>query len=126
MTQTRSHALWAGLLLAGLAFLAYAPAWHGGFVFDDDNLLTRNPLIPAADGLRRFWFTGEAVDYWPVTMTSFWVEWRLWGLDPTGYHIVNLLLHVGDALLLWGILRRLGVPGAYWAALLFAVHPVNV
>jgi protein O-mannosyl-transferase len=126
MTRTRLPTLGAILLLAGLAVLAYAPALHGGFVFDDDNLLTRNPLIPAADGLRRFWFTGEAVDYWPVTMTSFWVEWRLWGLDPTGYHVTNLLLHIGDALLIWVILRRLGMPGAYGAALLFAVHPVNV
>ncbi len=126
MTRTRLQTLGAVLLLAGLAVLAYAPALHGGFVFDDDNLLTRNPLIPAADGLRRFWLTSEAVDYWPVTMTSFWVEWRLWGMDPTGYHALNLLLHIGDALLIWAILRRLGVPGAYWAALLFAVHPVNV
>jgi len=126
MIRTRSQTLGAVLLLAGLAVLAYVPALHGGFVFDDDNLLTRNPLIPAADGLGRFWLTGEAVDYWPVTMTSFWLEWRLWGMDPTGYHALNLLLHIGDALLVWAVLRRLGVPGAYWAALLFAVHPVNV
>jgi tetratricopeptide (TPR) repeat protein len=112
--------------LAVLAFIAYAPALRGGFVFDDDSLLTNNALIKAPDGLYRFWFTSDPVDYWPMTMTSFWVEWRIWGLDPTGYHVTNLLLHIGSALILWAILKRLRVPGAYWAALLFAVHPVNV
>jgi tetratricopeptide (TPR) repeat protein len=125
MTQTRTRILLAALLLAGLAVIAYLPALHGGFLFDDDALLTRNPLIRAPDGLYRFWFTSEPVDYWPVTMSSLWVEWRLWGMDPAGYHVTNLLLHIGSALLLWAILKRLRVPGAYWAALLFAVHPVN-
>ena len=126
MIRTRAHTLWAVLLLGGLAALAYAPALRGGFVFDDDNLLTKNPLIQAPDGLARMWFTSEPVDYWPVTLSSFWLEWRLWGADPTGYHVDNLALHIADALLVWLILRRLRVPGAYWAALLFAVHPVNV
>jgi tetratricopeptide (TPR) repeat protein len=126
MTWTRARTLWAVLLLAGLAALAYAPALRGGFVFDDDNLVTRNVLIQAPGGLARIWFTTEPVDYWPVTMTSFWAEWRLWGADPAGYHVDNLLLHLGAALLIWRILRRLGVPGAFGAALLFAVHPVNV
>jgi len=126
MTSSRARTLWAVLVLAGLAALAYVPALRGGFVFDDDNLLTKNPLIQASDGLSRIWFTSEPVDYWPVTLTSFWAEWRLWGADPAGYHIDNLLLHIASALLLWLILRRLGLLGAYWAALLFAVHPVNV
>ena len=126
MIRTQRHTLWAVLLLVGLAALAYAPALRGGFVFDDDNLVTRNPLVQAPDGLVRIWFSSEPVDYWPMTLSSFWAEWHLWGGAPTGYHIDNLLLHGADALLLWLVLRRLKVPGAYWAALLFAVHPVNV
>jgi tetratricopeptide (TPR) repeat protein len=124
--QIQTRMLWAALLLAGLAFVAYFPALRGGFVFDDDTLVTKNAMVQAPDGLYRFWFTADAVDYWPMTMTSFWVEWRLWGMDPAGYHVTNLLLHIGSALLVWAILKRLRVPGAYWAALLFAVHPVNV
>src|SRR5262249_47046133 len=89
-------------------------------------LLTDNPLIKASDGLYRIWCTTEAIDYWPVCNSTLWFEWRLWGLNPTGYHIVNLILHVTAALLIWMILSRLALPGAFLAGLLFAVHPVNV
>jgi tetratricopeptide (TPR) repeat protein len=115
-----------GLALAGLTVLAFGPALAGGFVWDDDTMLTRNPLIAAPDGLSRFWFSSQSTDYWPVTFSTLWVEWRLWGLHAAGYHATNLLLHVGEVLLLWTILRRLRIPGAYLAAALFAVHPVNV
>jgi len=115
---------WA--LIAAVTFLAYLPTLRNGFVWDDDAFLTDNVLIKAADGLRRFWLTKEPVDYWPMTSSTLWVEWRLWGLHAVGYHATNLLLHLGEAGLLWAILRRLRLPGALLAALLFAVHPVNV
>lgn len=104
----------------------YLPSLAGGFLLDDNILLTDNPLIRAPDGLSRIWLTTEAIDYWPVYNTTFWVEWRVWGMQPTGYHVINLILHIAAALLLWGILRRIAVPGAFLGALLFAVHPVNV
>src|SRR5581483_8433825 len=47
-------------------------------------------------------------------------------MDPTGYHVTNLLIHVANTVLFWSILRRLSIPGAWLAALVFAVHPVNV
>ena len=115
---------WA--LIAAVTFLAYLPTLRNGFVWDDDAFLTDNVLIKAPDGLRRFWLTIEPVDYWPVTSTTLWAEWRLWGLHAAGYHATNLLLHIAEAGLLWVILRRLRLPGALLAALLFAVHPVNV
>src|SRR5262249_18283139 len=71
-------------------------------------------------------FSREPIDYWPITNSAFWFQWHSWGPRPTGYHAVNLALHIVDALLLWAILSRLAIPGSFLAALLFAVHPVNV
>jgi len=113
-------------LIAIAAFLAYFPSINGGFILDDDLLVTSNKLLKAPDGIYRFWFTTEAVDYWPVTNTTLWIEWRLWGMNPTGYHITNLILHIVESLLIWVILRKLSIPGAFLAALIFALHPVNV
>jgi protein O-mannosyl-transferase len=93
---------------------------------DDKMYLWDSPLIKSPTGLYSFWFTTEAVDYYPVSNTSLWVEWRLWGMNPIGYRVTNLSLHVLTALLVWAILLRLGIPGAFLAAILFAVHPVNV
>lgn len=118
--------LWAAVLLAAATVAAYWPALHAGFVWDDDTFLTANDLIKSVHGLYRFWFTRDAPDYWPVTSTSLWLEWRLWGLNATGYHVTNVLLHVAESLLLWRLLRRLNIPGAYLAAFLFALHPINV
>jgi hypothetical protein len=66
--------------IVALTLLAYLPALEAGFVWDDDDFLTNNPLIHAQDGLRRFWCTLEAPDYFPLTSTTLWMEWRLWGL----------------------------------------------
>ena len=116
----------ATALLTGAALLAYWPAVTGGFVWDDDTLVTDSTLVKAPDGLYRMWFTTEPLDYWPLTNTSFWLEWRLWGMRSTGYHATNLLLHVASGLLVWAILRRLSIRGGLLAAALFVLHPVNV
>lgn len=89
-------------------------------------MLYDQPLIKRSDGLQRFWFSTDAPDYFPLVSTLLWVQWRLWGMNPTGYHVVNALLHAGAVLLLWRVLLRLCVPWAWFAALLFAVHPVCV
>ncbi|HUR56306.1 MAG TPA: tetratricopeptide repeat protein [Opitutaceae bacterium] len=114
-----------GALLVFVTLIAYQPALRGGFIFDDNVFLTENPLIHAADGLQRFWFSREAADYWPVTSTTLWLEWRLWGLNAAGYHVTNVALHIATVLLLWAVLHRLDVPGAWLGALFFALHPMN-
>lgn len=113
-------------MMACLVIAAYSPSLKGGFLMDDDLLLTENRLIRADDGLYRFWFSADPADYWPLTSTTLWLEWRLWGMNPTGYRITNLLLHIACSLLLWRVLWKLSIPGAYLGALLFAIHPVNV
>jgi tetratricopeptide (TPR) repeat protein len=116
-----------GLLLAALTVAAYYPAITGKFIWDDDQYVENNATLRTAEGLRDIWFKPRAIpQYYPLVHTIFWIEYHLWGLDPLGYHIVNVLLHVGNALLFWAVLRRLGIRGAYAAALLFAVHPVMV
>ena len=113
-------------LIVAAALLAYAPVLRAGFVWDDDVFLTENPLIHASDGLYRFWFTTAPPDYFPLTSSMLWFEWRLWGPNAAGYHLVNVLLHAASAVLLWRVLLRLKVPGAWLAGLLFALHPVAV
>jgi protein O-mannosyl-transferase len=113
-------------IIAACVFLAYLPAINGEFVLDDDYLLTKNIFIKASDGPYRLWCTSESIDYWPMTNTSFWIEWRLWVINPTGYHITNLILHILAVLLIWVVLRKLSIPGAFLAAMVFALHPVNV
>lgn len=95
--------------------------------YDDDIYLTNNQLILAPDGLRRTWFSLDSPSQcFPLIYTVFRLEYALWGLNPAGYHLVNILLHALNACLVWAILRRLAVPGAWLAAALFALHPVQV
>jgi tetratricopeptide (TPR) repeat protein len=116
-----------GLLLVSAVVMAYQPAWRAGFIWDDDKYVTANPLLTAPDGLRRIWFSLDSPSqYFPLTYTSFYLERALWGLRPAGYHFVNILLHAANALLAWRLLARLRVPGAWLAAALFALHPVQV
>ena len=113
-------------LIVGAVFLAYLPSISGGFILDDDLLLTDNPNVAAPDGLCLLWCTNKSPEYYPASYTANWIEWRLWGTSPAGYHVTSLILHVAEALLIWIVLRKLSIPGAFLAALIFAVHPVNV
>ncbi|MBA2269552.1 MAG: tetratricopeptide repeat protein [Chthoniobacterales bacterium] len=122
---------WRSWLLAALlvtmTVLAYQQVWHAGYIWDDDKYVTENPLLSAPDGLQRIWFSRDSPSqYFPLVYTTFRLEHGIWGLNPAGYHWVNVLLHAGNALLVWRLLRRLAVPGAWLAAALFALHPVNV
>jgi protein O-mannosyl-transferase len=123
----RGRALIFALVLAAVTIFAYRPAWHGGFLWDDDDYIINNELLTAPHGWQRIWFSLDSPSqYFPLTYSTFRIEHALWGLNTTGYHWVNLLLHVGNALLVWAVLARLGVPGSWLAAAIFALHPVQV
>ncbi len=112
-------------LLAGLILGAYAWSLPGEFLWDDDLHITANPTIIGPLGLKEIWTSARA-NYFPLVLTNFWLQHALWGLEPLGYRIVTLVFHVGAALLLWRVLAQLRVPGSWWGAALWALHPVQV
>ena len=115
------------LFIILLRLIVYIPAMRGSFIWDDDDYVTKNPLLNSLAGLRRVWFsTDQPSQYFPLTYTIFWIQKRIWGLNPIGYHLVNLLLHSINVLLVWIFLRRLAIKGAWLAACIFAIHPVQV
>ena len=115
------------LAIITVCFAAYIPAMKAGFIWDDDMYVTNNPLLTTPGGLYRIWTSGFVKSqYFPLTYTTFWFEYRLWGFNPVGYHIVNVAIHIINSLLLWLVLRRLSVPGAWFASAVFALHPVQV
>lgn len=114
------------MALVAAVFVAYQPAWHAGFIWDDDAHVTP-PELRSWHGLWRIWFeVGVVQQYYPLLHTFSWLEYPLFGDHPAGYHLVNIGVHALNAVLLWLILRRLRVPGAQLAAGIFALHPVMV
>jgi protein O-mannosyl-transferase len=126
MQSGASRASWqaSAALLVAVTFLAYWPVASAGFVFDDQDLVIDNPCISATDGLYRIWFTPDNYEYLPLTYSGFWLQRWLWGTSPLGYHLVSVALQALNALLLWRLLQALSISGAWWGAMLFAVHPV--
>ena len=118
--------LWKSLALLAITVLVYLPALRGQFIWDDDDHVTMNPAVTASDGIRQIWSSLFVSRYYPLTLTTFWAEHRIWGLKPAPYHAVNIMLHAVNAVLLYWVLSRLRVPGAWIGAALWAVHPVNV
>ena len=108
-----------------LTLIAYLPALRNGFIWDDNDHFTENPAMTRPDGLQKIWSSLAVSRYYPLTLSTFWAERRLWGLNPVGYHAVNIALQALNAVLVFLLLRRLKVPGAWVAAALWAVHPVN-
>jgi tetratricopeptide (TPR) repeat protein len=113
-----------GLLLVTMVVVAYLPTLKGGFIWDDDAHLTKNPCIIGPLGFVGIW-TSAAATYYPLVLTSFWFEHALWGLSPLPFHVVNILVHASCAWLLWRVLLRLRVTGAWLGAALWAMHPVQ-
>ncbi len=120
------RSLCGAVLILLLTVVAYIPALHCGFIWDDDDHFTRNPAMNSVHGLEQIWSSLAVSRYYPLTLTTFWAERHLWGLRPQPYHAVNIAMQAINAVLLWTLLRRLKVPGAWFAAALWAVHPVNV
>jgi tetratricopeptide (TPR) repeat protein len=111
--------------IALTVFLVYFPALRGEFVWDDDLLVTGNPLLRSVSGLGEIWSGSRTPDYFPLTNTVLWLEFHFFGRNPAGYHACNILLHATNALLIWVLLRKLNVGGGWLAAMIFAIHPLH-
>ena len=110
-----------------LAVVVFIPAFFAAFLWDDTIIVG---LPEQVRGFADIWLNPSLIEseahYWPVVYTMFRVEYLLWGLDPVGYHVVNVVLHAANTMLIYALLRRLTVPGAWVAAAIFAVHPMHV
>jgi tetratricopeptide (TPR) repeat protein len=129
---TTKQVLFICLLLALVTVGVYWPVAKQGFInFDDPDYVSSNPRVQAGLTMEsiRWAFTSSFSSNWhPLTWLSHMLDCQLYGLRPAGHHITNLLFHIANSLLLFGLLRRLtGViwPSAF-AAALFALHPLHV
>jgi hypothetical protein len=125
----RWRAMLPGAALLVITFAAYSWLFfgHAGWIWDDPDYVLTNSTLRTFDGLRQMWFVPTSLPQWyPLVHTTFWVEYHLVGTNAFLYHFDNVLLHAISAILLWRLLRKLNVPGCWFAACIFAVHPVMV
>jgi len=117
----------AGLLVGLLATAVFIPAFSAAFLWDDSIISEFHNQV---SGFSDIWLNPSYIEseghYWPLVYTTFWIEHLIWGLNPVGYHVVNVLLHAANSVFVFTLLRRLNMPGAWFAAALFAVHPTHV
>jgi len=126
------HARWVSLALIAVSLVVYAPVWQHDFVnWDDPEYVTENPVVPSGltwHGVSWALTTGYVANWHPLTWMSHMLDVQLYGLHGGGHHLTNLLLHIANALLLFGLLhhmtRALGRSAV--VAGLFAVHPLHV
>jgi hypothetical protein len=114
------------IFLCAICFLIYAQSLQNGYIWDDDKYLYENEWVAYKGGLRDMWFSQKMPQYYPLVFSSFWAEHKIWGFKPFGYHLVNLILHILNAILVLKLVRRLNPALAFPVAILFAVHPVQV
>ena len=128
MIDSKSRApLLLAATIAIVTLLAYLPAMNAGFIWDDDDYVINNDTLRDAGGLWQIWSDPSATpQYYPIVHSTFWFEYQAWELWAPGYHIVNVLIHLLNSLLLWRLCSRLGIPAASLIGFVFAIHPVHV
>jgi len=123
-------AIYLSLVLAAL--IAFEPLRHNDFIsYDDAMYVTDNPSVNQGftlDSLRWAFTTTHASNWHPLTWLSHMLDCRLFGLNPFFHHLINLLLHITNTLLLFWVLKKM--TAALWqsafVAALFALHPLHV
>ncbi len=114
-----------------LTLIVYSNSFKNGFVLlDDDAKVIGNPLITnlGFSNIIKYFFTFVFHTYMPLTILSYAIDYSIWGLNPWAYHTINILLHIFNSIILFVIVRKLTerTNAAFFASLLFALHPMNV
>ena len=124
--KSTSSPCWPYALLAiVVALIIYSPSLNGEWLSDDGAGIYNNELVISPNLLDRIWFSFDDIDYWPMTRTMFWLEYRLFGNSPVSFRMVNLMLHVAVSIMLMIFGNKMGIAGAKWGALIFLLHPTN-
>ena len=135
--KTAKTIIFQAVLLAVLTFIVFSGTIRNGFVWDDDDYIHKNQLLTDPHGLAKIWKSYYAPSYnpeqntpqyYPFVFTSFFLEHKLWGFNPAGYHVINLLLHIANVILLLIVLNKLGFKWyiSFITAAIFAIHPTQV
>ncbi len=110
-----------------LALVAYWPLHTAGYIWDDGGWLVHNHFVHHWRGLWNIWLNPhDSIQYYPMVFTAFNIQWHIWGANPMGYHLLNIMMQATDAVLLWRILKALGLRSAWIASAVWAIHPVQV
>jgi tetratricopeptide (TPR) repeat protein len=131
------------LLLLTVNLFVFLPSMSGDFLWDDKYFISENPTLMGTRFLHDFWrspfggFSGtdensvrldrELQFYRPLTSLSYWLDLKIWGLNPAAFHLTNILLHTLNGILLFFILLRLrlDLAVAFSGTLLFSVFPTH-
>ncbi len=122
--------IWIPVILVAMAFAAFGQSLWQDFAPIDDTLLVRENLAVRGLSWANIVYVFTHYDpeiYIPVTFLSFQINYVLGGLDPYGFHLGNLLMHIGNAMLVFALLKRLVRSDylAFLGATIFAVHPLH-
>jgi protein O-mannosyl-transferase len=130
-----ARARWQWLIPLGLALFAvllFANTFNGELMhsWDDNRYIKENPFIKnfSPQGFVNIFTHAYFAAYIPITLVTYWLEYHLWGMQPMGYHVVNVLLHAANGALVYLFLNRLLHKRrvAVFAAVLFIAHPLQV
>ncbi|MBI3335958.1 tetratricopeptide repeat protein [Candidatus Peregrinibacteria bacterium] len=125
----REGCVFAVIFITFLLVLVYGRAiLQNEFVeWDDGLLILNNPIIQELnwDNIKTAFTSYDPELYIPLTFLSYQLDYAIWGLNPIGFHLTNLLLHIGNAFLIVWFLKRLGWRWAIFGGALFAIHPLN-
>ena len=131
MTDTQKNLLYRLGFIVLVILVAYGNIFNHRFVWDDIDIIVDNPLLESLKNLPTLFLREDSIDaltgyYRPLTYVSFLIDRSIWGLNPLGFNITNLVLHIGVALALYLLLVELFRKErfALVAALIFSLHPI--